>query len=246
MPQPLPPKDRRRALLVRLPLVLIILVALFGAVALRDHLSFEALRDNREALLAFRDAHFIATAGLFVLAYVAIVAFSLPGATAATLTGGFLFGLFPGALFNVTAATLGAVMIFLAVRAGLGARLTARIDASDGAVKRLRDGIRENEFSVLLTMRLVPAFPFFMANLLPAFLGVRLGSFALTTFLGIIPGGLVYTWVGAGLGEVFAQDQTPDLGIIFEPHVLGPLMGLALLAALPMLLKPLTRKRAGQ
>lgn len=230
------PPAPRGALMRRLPLISVAVVAVAGAVLLRDSLSFEALRDNRAALIALRDAHYWATAAAFVAAYVAIVAFSLPGATAATLTGGFLFGLWPGALFNVTAATLGACGIFLAVRWGLGERLAARIDASDGRVKRLMDGIRANEWSVLLVMRLVPVLPFFIANLIPAVIGVRLRVFAATTFLGIIPGGVVYTWVGVGLGEVFAQGGTPDLGIILSPHVLGPILGLAALAALPIIL----------
>ncbi|SDW88113.1 Uncharacterized membrane protein YdjX, TVP38/TMEM64 family, SNARE-associated domain [Roseicitreum antarcticum] len=237
------PGAAKVGLRARLPLVIVIAVALTGAFLLRDTLTFDALRENREALLAFRDANYVLTAALFVLAYIAIVAFSLPGATAATLTGGFLFGVFPGAIFNVGAATLGATLIFLAVRTGLGAGLAARIDASDGRVKRLTDRIRDNEFSVLVSMRLVPVLPFFVANLIPALIGVRTGVFMLTTFLGIIPGGVIYTWVGAGLGAVFARGETPDLGIIFAPHILGPLLALAALAFLPSLLKTIMKKK---
>lgn len=221
----------------RLPLIIVLLVAVLGAVTLRDHLSFEALRDNRDALLAFRDTHYGLTAGLFVLAYIAIVAFSLPGASAATLTGGFLFGLFPGALFNIAAATIGAVLIFLAVRSGIGAGIAAKIDASEGRVKRMTAAIRDNEIPVLFSMRLVPALPFFVANVIPALIGVRVSVFAATTFFGIIPGGVIYTWVGVGLGEVFARGETPDLGLIFEPYILGPLLGLAALSLLPVIWK---------
>lgn len=232
----------KTALWRRLPLMVILVVAAIGAVTLRDQLSFEALAENRAALLAFRDANYVGTALAFGLAYILIVAFSLPGATVATLTGGFLFGVFPGVLFNVTAATLGAVLIFLAARWGLGARLAARIDAGEGRIKRLREGLRENELSVLFLIRLVPAVPFFVANLLPALVGVGVGRFAFTTFFGIMPGALIYTWVGAGLGQVFARGETPDLNIIFEPQILGPLLALAALAALPMLLKAVRRK----
>lgn len=220
-----------------LPLIAIIAGAIAGAIFLRDYLTFESLRENREALLAYREAHPFLTPALFMLAYVVIVAFSLPGASAATLTGGFLFGVFPGVVFNVVAASLGAVAIFLAVRTGLGEGLKQRIDASDGAVRKLTDGIRANEVSVLLSMRLVPAVPFFIANLIPAFLGVATWRFAWTTLVGIIPGGLVYTWVGAGLGEVFARGEAPDLGIIFEPYILGPILGLAALSLLPIVIK---------
>lgn len=225
----------------KLPILMILAAAVAGAVLLRDQLSFEALARNREALLAFRDTHYLWAVLGFVAAYVAIVALSLPGATVATLTGGFLFGLFPGALYNVGAATLGAIAVFLAARTGFGEGIARKVQAGGGAGARLMAGLRENEWSVLFMMRLIPAVPFFLANLIPAFVGTRLMPFAVTTFLGIIPGGLVYTSVGAGLGEVFAKGETPDLGIIFAPHVLGPILGLAGLAALPILVKTLRK-----
>jgi len=227
----------------RLPLIVVLLVALIGAFTLRDFFSFETLSENREALLAFRDAHYAATVGVFIAGYAAIVAFSLPGATIATLTGGFLFSTFPGALFNVTGATLGAIGIFLAARWGLGDRLAARMNASTGTVRRIKQGIDENQWEMLFLIRLVPAVPFFVANLVPALVGVPLSRFAITTFLGIIPGAVVYTSVGAGLGEVFARGERPDLGIIFEPQILLPILGLAALAALPMVLRAIRGKK---
>ncbi|WP_205961622.1 TVP38/TMEM64 family protein [Pararhodobacter oceanensis] len=224
-----------------LPLVVILSGAVIGAVFLRDYLSFDTLRDNREALIAYRAAHPLLMPAVFITAYVLIVAFSLPGALVASLTGGFLFGVFPGVAYNVVAATLGSLAIFLAVRIGLGEGLKARIDASDGRVRQLSEGIRANEISVLLIMRLVPVVPFFIANLIPAVLGVATWRFVWTTGLGIIPAGLVYTWIGAGLGEVFARGEAPDLGIIFEPYILGPLLGLAALALLPVVIKRFQR-----
>ena len=221
----------------RLPLIAILLVAIVGAFTLKDYLSFETLRENREALLAFRDANYLGTVLVFVGIYVAIVAFSLPGASVATLTGGFLFATFPGSLFNVLAATIGAILIFLAARWGFGEKLAAKMENSDGAVKRIKDGIDENQWSMLFMIRLVPAVPFVVANLVPAFVGVPLSRFAISTFLGIIPGTVVYTSVGAGLGEVFAAGETPNLGIIFEPHIILPILGLAALSALPIVIK---------
>ncbi|KMK68215.1 TVP38/TMEM64 family protein [Puniceibacterium sp. IMCC21224] len=226
-----------------LPLIAIIGGALAGGYLLRDYLTFDTLRDNREALLAFRDSRYVLTVAVFMLAYVVIVGFSLPGATVATLTGGFLFATFPGAIFNVTAATLGATLIFLAARWGLGERLSARMDTGAGVVKKTKDGIDENQWSMLFLIRLVPAVPFFVANLVPALVGVPLSRFVISTFLGIIPGGVVYTSVGAGLGEVFARGETPNLGIIFEPQILLPILGLCVLAALPILLKALRGKK---
>jgi uncharacterized membrane protein YdjX (TVP38/TMEM64 family) len=238
MPEMAPTRDvQRSAWLKRLPILLIVGAALIGAIFFRDQLSFEALARNREALIAFRDANYLAAVLGFVAVYIAIVAFSLPGGTVATLAGGFLFGLFPGVLYNITGASVGAILIFLAARSGFGDRFAARVQSGGGAAARLMAGIRENEWSVLFLMRLVPVVPFFLANLIPAFTGTRLSTYVATTFLGIIPGGLVFTSVGAGLGEVFARGETPDLSILFSPPVLLPILGLAALAALPMILK---------
>ena len=239
MTQSGPPNNWTR----RLPLIGILLVAVIGAFTLRDYLSFQTLADNREVLIAFRDDNYFMTVLLFMAAYVVIVAFSLPGATIATLTGGFLFATFPGALFNVTAATIGATAIFQAARWGFGEKLGARLEGSDGIVKSIKDGIDENQWSMLFVIRLVPVVPFFLANLISSFLEVPLRRFVISTFLGIIPGAVVYTSVGAGLGEVIARGETPNLGIIAEPHILGPILGLAALALLPVVLKAVRGKK---
>lgn len=231
------PSPPAHPLLRRVALIALVGVALTGAFALRDYLSFQALADNRELLLAYRDAHYLLAVLGFVGAYALIVAFSLPGATIATLSGGFLFGLFPGVLFNVTGATIGATLLFLAARWGLGEQLAARMEASEGKVRAIKEGIDEHQWSVLFIIRLVPAVPFFVANLIPAFVGVPLYRFVLSTFIGIIPGALVYTSVGSGLGVVFARGEKPDLAIIFEPQILLSMLGLSVLAALPILLK---------
>lgn len=236
-------KPGNRAIARYGPIAIIAIVAGIGAFALRDYLSFDTLRDNREALVAFRDSHYVMTVLVFLLAYVLIVGFSLPGATIATLTGGFLFGTALGVMINVTGATLGATIIFLAARFGLGQRLKERMDASDGLVSRIKKGIDENQWSMLFSIRLVPVVPFFVANLIPALLVVPLHRFVISTFLGIIPGSVVYTSVGAGLGEVFARGETPDLGIIFEPHILLPILGLCALSLLPVILKAVTGKK---
>ncbi len=230
-----------RSLAARAIFIVLIAAAAAGAFLLRDTLTFAALSRHREALLALRDAHPLVLPLTFVLAYAAMVALSLPGATVATLTGGFLFGLFPGVFYNVTAATIGAGLVFLAARAGFGARVAARIEAQGGRAARLQRGLRENEIPVLLLMRLVPALPFFLANLIPAFLGIRFDRFVMTTFLGILPAALVFTSVGSGLGEVFARGEAPDLAILGEPAILWPLLGLCLLAALPLIAKAVRR-----
>ena len=224
-------------LMKRLPIIVIIVVAVLGAYFLRDYLTFDALAENRERLIAFRDVNFLLTAVVFIAIYTIVVAFSLPGALIMTLAGGFMFATFPGFLFNVIAATTGASGIFIAARWGFGKQLGAKLEGSEGIAKKIKDGINENQWSMLFLIRLVPAVPFFIANLIPAFLEVPLRRFVVSTFFGIIPGSVVYTSVGAGLGEVFANGETPNLGIIFEPHILLPIVGLCVLAVLPIIIK---------
>lgn len=235
--------DNKPAWLGYLPIAVIVLVAIMGFFTLRDYLTFETLRDNHEALIAFRDAHYVLTVLVFIATYILIVGFSLPGAGITTITGGFLFGTFFGVLFNVTGATLGAVVIFLAARMGFGEKLKARMDASEGMVRKIKDGIDKNQWSMLFFIRFVPVVPFFVANLIPAFLGVMLYRFVISTFLGIIPGSLVFTSIGAGLGTVFARGETPNFGVIFEPYVLLPILGLGALSLLPVILKAVTGKK---
>jgi uncharacterized membrane protein YdjX (TVP38/TMEM64 family) len=233
----IPPVSEGSSWLRRLPILVILLAAVIGAVALRDTLSFETLAQHREALLAFRDAHYLTAVLGFVAAYVVIVALSLPGGTVATLAGGFLFGLFPGVLFNIIGAGTGAIAVFLAAKTGFGESLSRRMESAGGKAAQLQAALRQNEWSVLFLMRLVPLVPFFIANLVPAFVGTSLWRYAVSTYVGIIPGALVFTSVGSGLGEVFARGEAPDLGVIFTAPVLLPLLGLAALAALPMVLR---------
>lgn len=225
------------------PLAIIVVVAITAYILFRDQLSWGALVQNYERLVEWRDTNYLSLSIIYVLTYILMVAFSLPGALIATLAGGFLFGLIPGLPFTVFAATTGAVLIFLAARMGLGDYLSAKIDSSSGAVKRMSEGLRENEISVLFLLRLVPAVPFFAANLIPALVGVKLRNFVFTTALGIIPGSAVFTWVGTGIGAALESGAQPNLGIIWQWNILGPILALCALAALPIVIKLVRRNK---
>ena len=219
-----------------LPMIVIAAGAGAGFIFLRDYLGFAALEQNYQALAGWRDRNFALAALTFAVAYGVAVAFSLPGAIWLTLLGGFLFGLVLGGIIVVLSATFGATILFLAARTSFGDLLRSR---AGGWVSKLESRFREGEIGFLLIMRLVPAVPFFVANLIPAFLGVRLFTFFWTTLAGIVPGTMVFVSVGAGLDEQFSRGEAPDIGVIFQPHVLGPLLGLALLSALPMIFRKL-------
>ncbi len=225
-----------------LPVALI--AAGFAAVFAFDldrFLGLEALKQNREALLAWRADHEVLAALAFVGAYALVVALSLPGAVWMTIAGGFLFGTIAATIYVVVAATLGAAAIFLAARHAFSDLLHAK---AGGAIRKMEAGFGENALSYLLFLRLVPIFPFWLVNLVPAFLGVRLGTFVIGTFFGIIPGSVVYTLVGNGLGAVLDAGGKPDLGLIFAPEILAPIVGLAVLSLVPVAYKHLRRKPA--
>ena len=110
-------------------------------------------------------------------------------------------------------------------------------------VKKIKDGIDANQWSMLFLIRLIPGVPFFLANLVPSFLDVPLRRFVISTFFGIFPGALVFTSIGAGLGDIFARGQIPDLAVVWEPQIILPILGLCLLSALQVLLKILRGKK---
>ncbi|MEM9050169.1 MAG: VTT domain-containing protein [Pseudomonadota bacterium] len=225
-----------------LPIIAIVIAAVAAYLMFADRLSFSALQENRGALLSFRAEHAVLTAALYAGAYIVIVALSLPGGLVMTLAGGFLFGAVLATGLTVAAATVGATLLFLAAKSGLGDALHDRLKAKargGGLLQKLEAGMRQNQWSMLFLIRLVPVVPFFVANLAPAFMGVPWQRYVISTFFGIVPGTAVYAWVGAGLGAVFDAGATPDLGIIFSLPVLGPLLALCVLAALPMLLRAL-------
>jgi uncharacterized membrane protein YdjX (TVP38/TMEM64 family) len=196
------------------------------------YLSLATLRARHQELQDFVAAQPVAAPLLYIAVYAAAAALSLPGAVFLTLAGGLLFGTLAGSLYAVIGATLGAVTIFLIARTALGSSLRERVGPR---LQRMEAGFRENAWSYLLVLRLIPLFPFWLVNLVPAILGVPLRTFALATLVGIVPGCLVYASVGDGLGAVLERGQEPDLGLILEPRVLLPLLGLAALAMLPIL-----------
>ena len=225
-----------------LPLVILAagLVAFF-AFGLNDYVSFEQLARHREALKAWVSEYGLLAALIAGLAYAVMTAFSIPGGALATIVVGFLFGLYAGSVIVVIGATVGATAVFLAARTALGDSLRAK---AGKAVRRMEEGFREDAFSYLLFLRLVPVFPFWLVNLVPAFLGVPLRTYVLATVLGIIPGTVVYVSVGNGLGAVFDAGETPDLGIIFRWNILLPIVGLSVLALVPVVYKKLKRRKA--
>ena len=227
-----------------LPLLILVLgLALVFALGLDRYASLAVLRDNRAVLTGFVAGNFVLSALAFYLAYAVMTALSVPGGALLTVTGGFLFGTVYGTALSVLGATTGAALLFLAARTAFSDLLRAR---AGSAIERMRDGFRANALSYLLFLRLIPAFPFFLVNLVPAFLGVRLSTFVLATLLGIIPGSLVFTLFGSGLGEVFDRGEPLSLGAVLRPEIVAGLVGLAVLSLAPVLYGRFRRNRSRQ
>jgi uncharacterized membrane protein YdjX (TVP38/TMEM64 family) len=205
------------------------------------YLTFMALKDNRFVLVNFVEQRMVLAVLTYLAVYALATAVSLPGGAILSIAGGFLFGSWLGTLWIVIAATIGATAIFLIARTALGGPLRQR---AGPALRRMEAGLAQNAFSYLLTLRLIPLFPFFLVNLVPAFLGVTLRTYVVATLIGVIPGAFVFASAGVGLGSVFASSQSFTAKSVVTPEILVALTGLGLLSLLPVAYKWVRARRA--
>jgi len=210
-------------------------VAAFFLFDLNSYLSLESIKTNRDRLLAYTGEHYFSAVLIFILLYITEAALSLPGAALFTLTGGFLFGTIAGSLYANIGATGGAALSFLSARYLFHDWVEARWGQRLAAFQR---GFAHNAFGYLVSLRLMPIFPFFIINLLSGLTKMRLGTFAAATSLGIIPGSLVYAYAGRELGTI------NSLRDIASPGVLAAFTLLGLLALAPTVYRAVTGKRS--
>jgi len=215
-------------------LILAVVAVLFFAFNLDSFLSFDALARHQAWLLEQVDANPVVAALAYVLLYIAVVAFSLPGGLVMTVSGGFLFGALAGGVYAVIGATIGATALFLIAKTSLGDYL---LQKAGNSMQKMQQGFADNALSYMFVLRLVPIFPFFLVNLAPAFLGVPLRIYLLATFFGIMPATFIYALAGSGIGSVLAQGQGVSLAGVLTPQMIGALVGLAALALLPVFYK---------
>lgn len=223
-----------------LPLAAILAVLALAYVSdLGYYLTFDHLRAHHQIMVGYVAANPVAAAAAYFLLYALAVAASVPGAAFMTIIGGFLFGPVFGTTLTVMAATTGATLLFLAARTALGSALRGKAESWLG---RMEAGFRRNAFSYLLVLRLVPLFPFFIVNLVPAFLGVGLGTYVAATLIGIVPGTLVYTLAGRGVGSILEAGGEFSIRSVLTPEMIAALCGLALLALVPVVYKRFSTK----
>lgn len=206
-------------------LILLAGIGAFFFFDLSSYLSLESIKANRDALLSYTASNFGVAITVFIVLYIVQTAFSLPGGAILTLTGGFLFGSFLGTIVVNIGATIGATLAFLAARYLLRDWVEHKFGAR---LKTIQAGFSKNAFSYLMTLRLIPAFPFFLVNLVSGLTRVSIGTYALATALGIIPGSFVFAFAGRQLGTINSLSE------IASPPVLLAFTLLGLLALLPI------------
>jgi uncharacterized membrane protein YdjX (TVP38/TMEM64 family) len=208
------------------------------------------------AIHDFLLSHQTAALAAYIATYIAVVALSLPGALILTLTGGILFGGFVGGAAAIVGATTGAAVIFLIARSAFGAHLVRR---AGPMVEKLADGFRADAFHYLLFLRLVPLFPFFIVNLVPALAGVRLGTFVAATAIGVVPAAFAFAFAGAGLESVISAEGAAynaclaaggtecrldfDIKTALTPELLAALAFLGVFALVPVFMKRIRARR---
>ena len=196
--------------------------------------TFGNLMQNRQALLALVHDHAGLSVLVFIAVYIATAALSLPGAAVLTLAGGFLFGALPATVYVNIGATAGAVLAFLVARHLLGNSLQEKyrqqLDIFNGEMNK-------NGARYLLTLRLIPVFPFFLINFLSGLTTVPLGTFAWTTALGIVPATAVFAYAGRQLGSINALSE------VLSPRIIAAFVILAAFALVPTLYQRFKKRK---
>lgn len=229
-----PPRGTRTGKII-IASVMGIAIGAFFWFDLDSYLTLETMKANRDRLLAFTDEHRASAVVSFIVTYCLVTGLSLPGATILTLVGGFLFGSLWGTVFVNLGATSGATLAFLTARYLLRGWVEQKFGQKLGPIQ---EGFAKNAFSYLVTLRLVPLFPFFLVNLVSGLTRVRLGTYMIATALGIIPGSFVYAYAGRQLGTINSLKE------IASPNVILAFTLLGLLALVPILYRRFAGKLA--
>ena len=230
-----------------LPLaILVSLVVLVFSMGWHQQLSLSNLIINRTAMHEYVSNNFWVSAIVYTFVYITATALLFPAASLITIAGGLVFGSVLATIFTEIGATVGATLLFLAVRTSFGSFLSER---AGPFLKKLSAGFNDNAFSYLLFLRLVPAFPFWLVNVAPAFFNVRANTYIGATALGILPGTFAYALLGEGLDSlILAQDMADpgcalagtckiDLSAAITPQIIAAMVGLIVVSILPIAIK---------
>ncbi|MEO1898335.1 MAG: TVP38/TMEM64 family protein, partial [Methylococcales bacterium] len=204
---------------------IIFLIATFFIFDFQQYFSLETLKAQQASIELYRSEHPVLAVLVYLLIYIAVTALSLPGATLLTLAGGATFGLLWGTLIVSFASSIGATLAFLAARflfrESVKSHFGSRLQAIDEGIER------EGAF-YLLTLRLVPVFPFFIINLCMGLTSLKVSTFYWVSQLGMLAATVIYVNAGTQLARI------ESLSGVLSPALMG---SLALLGCFPLLAK---------
>lgn len=212
-------------------LILVLLIAAIIAIRYSPAggiLTFDNLKQHRESLVDVVQNRYGLSVVVYITAYMLVTAFSIPGGVVLTLAGGFLFGTLATTLYVNIGATIGATLAFLSSRYLLGAGIQEKYQSQ---LRKFNEELERNGTHYLLTLRLIPVFPFFLINFLSGLTKIPVKAFIWTTSLGIIPGTAVFAFAGKQIGTINAASE------ILSMNVLAALAILALFAIIPVIIK---------
>jgi len=223
-----------------LPLgVIVIVLAAVWTSGLHRYLSLDTLREQQDTLRSFVSENLVLAVLIYIAVYAAATLSMMPGALWITISGGFLFGLWGGSAATIVGATLGASLLFLGAKSSIGGALRAR---AGPFLQKLEKGFQEDAVSYMFALRFLPVVPFPVANIAPALFGAKFRDYVITTALGIVPGVVAYTWIGAGLGATFAAGGEPDFARIAR-NLIPAVIALGVVSLLPVAYKKLFAKK---
>ncbi|UCF99175.1 MAG: TVP38/TMEM64 family protein [Spirochaetaceae bacterium] len=224
--------------IIRLIVLVLIVAGIFSLIRFTpvgDYLNLQRLQENKEALKEFVERNYLVAVLVYIALYIVVVALSIPGATWLTLLGGFFFGVIFATIFINIGATIGATIVFLAARFFLGEMIQNKYGEK---LAKFNREVETNGSNYLITLRLIPLFPFWMINLFAGVTKIKPRTFIWTTSLGIIPGSAVYAYAGYAINDI-GEGGVPK-NIIFA------LLLLALLSAVPLIVKKVRIRRGRQ
>lgn len=223
--------------------IVLILAGLYLSGAER-FFTLDALRTHYEQLQALTRAHPVITVLGFAGLYAACCAVCLPFNLILTLAGGLLFGTWVGGSATVVGAAIGSLGAYYAAHTAFGQPLRRYAERRGGSLQKIIDGFGQDAFSYVLSLRLVPVFPFWFVSLAAGIASPPLWAYVAGTAIGVIPACFIYAGLGAGLGKAFASGEPVSMSTIFSLHIVLPLMGLALLSVLPAAITRWRRARS--
>ncbi|MGH1483200.1 MAG: TVP38/TMEM64 family protein [Geminicoccales bacterium] len=211
-------------------------IASMAWLGFNDRLGIDLLREHQYDLLSFVTSKPVLAGLLFTAIYALVVAASVPGLALLTMVGGYLFGWVLGATYTMIAATIASACVFLLAKSAFGAAMRER---AGPMIQRFARGFKESALSYVFIMHLIPIFPYMVVTTLPAACGVPLPIYMFSAFFGILPATVLLARVGAGLGDVIAQEGPIEIANFMTTDIMLSLGGLAVLALLPVFYRAL-------